>query len=64
MAVQERRKYISHQIQNEILQIMALQVLREISGSLHSAQFYSIMVDECCDVCLAKTQACSFIVLL
>ena len=43
-------KYVSADIQNELLKVMSLQVLRDIATSLHSAEFYSIMVDETTDV--------------
>ena len=43
-------KYVSADIQNELLKVMGLQVLRDIATSLHSAKFYSIMVDETTDV--------------
>ena len=43
-------KYVSADIQNELLKVMGLQVLRDIATSLHSAEFYSIMVDEMTDV--------------
>ena len=43
-------KYVSVDIQNELLKVMGLQVLRDIATSLHSAEFYSIMVDETTDV--------------
>ena len=43
-------KYVSADIQNELLKVMGLQVLRNIATSLHSAEFYSIMVDETTDV--------------
>ena len=42
-------KYTSHEVQNEFLSIMALQVLREIAASLQSAVFYTVMVDETTD---------------
>ena len=42
-------KYVSHDIQNELLKIMALSVLRDISRSVHESTFYSIMCDECTD---------------
>ena len=42
-------KYVSHSVQNELLQNMALTVLREISHSIHECTFYSIMCDECTD---------------
>ena len=43
-------KYTSLEIQNEILKLMALQVLREVAANLHSTAFYTIMVDETTDV--------------
>ena len=43
-------KYVSADIQNELLKVMGLQVLQDIATSLHSAEFYSIMVDETTDV--------------
>ena len=42
-------KYTSPDIQNEILRIMALHILRVIASEIHEAQFYSIMGDECTD---------------
>ncbi len=38
--------YTSHQIQNEILKIMATEVLREISISLQRSPFITFMMDE------------------
>ena len=44
--------YTSHQIQNEILKIMATEVLRDISTSLQlqASQFICLMMDETADV--------------
>ena len=42
-------KYTSPDIQNEILQIMALHILWVIALKIHKGQFYAIMVDECTD---------------
>lgn len=42
-------KYSSHEVQNEFLSIMALQVLRKIAATLQSAVFYALMVDETTD---------------
>ena len=42
-------KYSSHEVHNELLSIMALQVLRQIAASLQSAVFYALMVDETTD---------------
>jgi len=43
-------KYVSHDIQNELLRVMALSVLREIAQSIHESPFFSVMCDECVDV--------------
>ena len=43
-------KYTSPSIQNEIIKLFAFQVLREISTSIHSAPFFTIMIDETTDV--------------
>ena len=40
-------KYTSAVIQNELLQIMALAVLRKIASRISCSSFYSIMADEC-----------------
>ena len=42
-------KYVSHDVQNELLKVMALSVLREISNAIQESSFYSIMCDECTD---------------
>lgn len=42
-------KYTSPDIQNEMLQIMALDILRNIAADLHNASFFTIMADECTD---------------
>ena len=43
-------KYTAPDIQNEILQIMAWHVLREVVTSIQSASFLTLMVDETTDV--------------
>ena len=43
-------KYTSHDIQNEMLKIMALSILRKIAVNLRTTEFYTIMVDECTDI--------------
>ena len=48
-------KYTSPEIQNEIIRIMALQVLREVADNLQSTPFYTIMADETTD-CSNKEQ--------
>ena len=42
-------KYTSSDIQNEMVRVMALEVLREVATNLHSTEFYTIMVDETID---------------
>ena len=41
-------KYTSHDIQNEILQVMALRVLRQIASNVQATHF-TIMIDETTD---------------
>ena len=43
-------KYTSHDIQNEILDVMAKSVLREIVDQIKQAGFYSLLADECTDI--------------
>ena len=43
-------KYVHHEIQNEMMKVMALKILREIAYSVREADFYSIMCDEATDV--------------
>lgn len=45
-----QRKYTSPDIQNEMLQIMALKVLREIASTISNEQWYTIMADETTDI--------------
>ena len=42
--------YTSHQIQNEILKIMATEVLHNISTSLQDSPFICLMMDETTDI--------------
>ena len=42
-------KFLSPKIQNEMLQIMALQILRDIAKNIQSDEIYSILVDETAD---------------
>jgi hypothetical protein len=46
----KRDKYTSGEIQNEVIMVMALKILRQIAATLHESQFYTIMVDETADV--------------
>ena len=43
-------KYTAPDMQNEILKVMALEVLRQVVSSLHTAIFLTIMVDETTDI--------------
>ena len=51
----QQLKYTSHDVQNEMLSIMAQQVLRHIASQLQRAVFFTIMVDETTD-CSNKEQ--------
>ncbi len=42
-------KYTSGDMQNEMIKVMALQVLPEVAISIHSASFVTLMVDETTD---------------
>ena len=41
---------MSHEVQNELIKLMALSVLQKISGDLQETEFISVMVDECTDI--------------
>ena len=49
-------KYVSADIQNELLKVMGLQVLLDIGTALHNAEFHSLMVDKTTDISI-KEQA-------
>lgn len=44
-----RDKYTSPQVQNELIKVMAVNVLRNIATSIQKAKFYSVMADEVTD---------------
>ena len=46
---QKTDKYTSPEMQNEMIRVMALQVLRVIASSLHRTAFYTVMADEITD---------------
>ena len=46
----KQMKYTSHEIQNELLSIMSLQVIREIAGQIQSAPYFTVMIDEATDL--------------
>ena len=43
-------KYTSPVIQNELLQIMSLNILREIACQLQTTPYFTMMADECTDL--------------
>ena len=43
-------KYTAPDMQNEILKVMALQVLRQVAELLYAASFVTIIVDEMTDI--------------
>ena len=45
----KKEKYTDHHIQNEILKIMALSILRDIAKNTESGLYYTIMADEVTD---------------
>ena len=47
---QKSSKYRSPEIQNELIEIMALQVLREIAKNIQDAVIYTVLADETADV--------------
>ena len=47
-------KYTSHDIQNEMLKIMALQILRHMFKSIRDSGWYANMADECTDMANKK----------
>ena len=46
----ETDKHVSADIQNELLKVMGLQVLRDIGETFHDAKVYSLMVDKTTDI--------------
>ncbi len=47
---QKADKYTCDDMQNEMVKVMALRVLREIAASIQSAPFFTVMVDKTTDV--------------
>ena len=43
-------KYVHITIQNEMVQIMALRILREVAENIQDVNFHSIMCDEATDI--------------
>ena len=46
----ETDKYTSHDIQNEMIKIMGLHILRQVCEKMRDSGWYTIMADECTDV--------------
>lgn len=44
------KKYLSHEVVNEMVRLMSNQVLREILAEIRAASFFSLIVDETSDV--------------
>ena len=53
--LERRNNWTSHEIQNEIIKIMAHSVLRKIAGTIRANKYFSILVDEATD-CSFKEQ--------
>ncbi len=51
----QQLKYTAHEVQNELLSIMALQVLCCIAAEIHSAVFVTVIIDEAAN-CSNKEQ--------
>ena len=49
-----RRAYMSHEIQNEILQILGHQILRSVIRDVSSSNWFSIIADEATDAALVE----------
>ena len=45
----QQLKYRSSEVQNELLSIMALQVLRKIMGNIQEAVYFTVIIDETTD---------------
>ena len=49
LLAKKQDKYTSPQIQNELLQIMALSIIQDIASSIRDAKYFTIMGDEMTD---------------
>ena len=45
-----RGKYTSHEIQNEMIKVVALHIFMGVSQNIHGSAFYAIMADETRDM--------------
>lgn len=48
--MKKRERYMSHEVQNELIKLMAHHVQRKIAANLQLTEFISVMIDECTDV--------------
>ena len=53
-----KQSYMSHEIQNEILQIMAHQILRAIMKDVSSSNWFAFIADEATDASLVEQAKC------
>lgn len=60
----QKRAYTSHEVQNEMLQIMSCQIQRSILNDIHTSLWYSISADETVDASLCEqVYTCIFVYL-
>ena len=52
--IARKRSYMSHDIQNEILQVMAHQILRAIMKDVSSSNWFALIADEATDAALVE----------
>ena len=52
--LQQRRSYTSHEVQNEILRIMALQIQRSILKDICTSMWFCVSADETVDISLIE----------
>ena len=53
-------KWLSHDVQNELLEILALSVLRKVLVSVRSHKYYAIMADETTDISISQQMSICF----
>ena len=54
----ESGKYMSHEIVNEIMRLMARHMLNEILNEIREVSVYSLIADEASDVAHKKANKC------
>ena len=52
--LQQRRSYTSHEVQNEMLRIMAHQILRSILKDIYTSMWFCVSADETVDISLIE----------